>query len=311
MPKLKSARHHWWPECVSSHWAASDSKTGWIKPDGTLIRVPPSQLGMIRNAHHIKLGDSGVSTPWDRSFENEFDHADSNFPAVLSWLEGLERRLLSRPRRQERFVSQSASDDQLRRLTECIVSLAVRSPMNREASVALAERFRGRLKGPERDSLIAINMKNSQRLVSDTIGARAKFAVLFSQSREFIFGDGFFHNVTAAVNPPQFPTILAPVTPTICVIVTRPFKYMVDPRLSTLVLEDGEVDVCNQAVQVYARTALYFRSECPVIDEAFLRGEHLQYAHPDNPIDELIRSIPGIPARDTSDDFLFDGSRSL
>ncbi len=309
MPKLKSARHHWWPECVSSHWVASDAKTGWIRPDGTVIRVPPGQLGRIRNAHHIKLGDRGVPTPWDRSFENEFNDADSWFPAVISWLSGLERRFLSGRRRQERFVSQSASDDELRRLTECIVSLAVRSPMNREASVALAERVRGPLNGLERDTLIAMNMKNSQRLASDSIGARAKFAILYSQRREFIFGDGFFHNVTAVVNRPQFPTIVAPVTPTICAVVTRPFRYMVDPRLSTIVLEDEEVDVCNQAVQVYARTALYFRSECPVIDEAFSRSEHLQYSHPDSPISELVRSIPGIPPRDDSHDSLFDWSR--
>jgi|688.fasta_scaffold232856_3 hypothetical protein len=30
MPKLKSERHHWWPRCVSAHWAAEDGTTGWF-----------------------------------------------------------------------------------------------------------------------------------------------------------------------------------------------------------------------------------------------------------------------------------------
>jgi hypothetical protein len=310
MAKLKSALHHWWPRCVSSHWAGDDAKTGWIKPDGTCRRVPPRHLGVLRNAHHIKLGERGNSTVWDRSFEDQFDVADSHFPSVISWLKSLPRHFTTGPRLQDRFLSQPAGDDQLQRLTECIVSLAVRSPMNREASVALAEKFRGPLENPERDSLIGANMRNSQRLASDSIGSNAKFAVLFSGGKEFIFGDGFFHNVTAVVDRPQFPTIVAPVTPNISVIVTRPMAYMVAPRLSTIVLSDDEVDVCNHAVQVYARNALYFRNDQPLIDVAFAQAEHLQYSHPDNPISQLVRSIPGIPPRDTSLDFLFGAKRT-
>lgn len=306
MAQLKSEVHHWWPRCVSSHWAAEDGTTGWIKPDGTCRRVPPHHLGLLRNAHHVQLGDRGVSTPWDSSFEDEFDKADTHFPVVISWLQGLDRQLTSHQRFRDRFVSQSTGDDELRRLTECVVSLAVRSPMNREASVAFAESLRGPLEKRERDALIGMNMRNSQRVVADSIGANAKFAVLFSHRKEFIFGDGFFHNVTAAVNRPLAPTIAAPITPHMSVVVTRPVAYMVEPRLSTIVLNEAEVDVCNQAIQVYARTALYFRNDRPVITNAFARAEHLHYTHPDNPMDELVRSIPGIPPRDSSFDFLFD-----
>jgi hypothetical protein len=72
MPKLKSARHHWWPRCVSRLWADEDGTTGWIKTDGSVIRIPPDKLGMIGNGHHIKLGrNPGEMTDWDSSFENE------------------------------------------------------------------------------------------------------------------------------------------------------------------------------------------------------------------------------------------------
>lgn len=310
MAKLKSAGHHWWPECISARWAAEDGGVGWIKPDGSCIRVQPQGLGVIGNAHHIKLGRvPGDSTAWDSSFEKEFDVADSNFPSLISWLESLGHKFVHDTDLRNRFLGVAVSDDQLRVLTECVVSLAVRSPMNREASVSVAERLRGSIPNPERNALIGLNMRQSQRVITETIGANGKFAVLFSQGREFIFGDGFFHNVRAVVNPPISPKILAPITPSISVVVSRPTRFTVEPRLSTLVLSDEEVDQCNHAVQVYARQALYFRSDRPQLDEAFTCGEHREYASPDNPIDNLLCSIPGLPPRDRTFDVLLQKAR--
>ena len=143
-------------------------------------------------------------------------------------------------------------------------------------------------------------MRNSQRLASDSIGSNAKFAVLFSSGREFIFGDGFFHNLTAVVDRPQLPVIIAPITPGITVVIVRPMSYMTEPRLSTLVLNKAEVDVCNDGVQVYARNALFFRRDRPDIDDAFAWAQHLRYANWDNPMSELARSIPGIPLHGAS-----------
>lgn len=312
MANLKSERHHWWPQCVSAKWAADDGSVGWIKPDGSCIRIGHKTAGVIGNAHHIKLSSNpGDSSPWDESFEDEFDAADRNFPPVISWLENLAREPAQNEDFRERFLPISATDDWLRLLTECVVSLAVRSPMNREASVSFAEAFRGPIPNPERNALIGANMRNSQRIVSDTIGARGKFAILFAQDREFIFGDGFFRNVLAVVNPPHSPNILAPITPAISVVVSRPMSFTVERRLSTLVLRAEEVDRCNHAVQVYARQALYYRSDCPKIDEAFICGKHLAYSCPDNPIENLLHSIPGMPPRDRTFDFLMGRTRVL
>jgi hypothetical protein len=297
--KLKSERHHWWPRCVSQFWVGPDGGTGWIKPDGSEKRIPPAQLGMIGNGHHIKLAEPGIETPWDSTFEPEFQKADDHFPSVIEWLESL-NRAAAQGSVTDRFLAQPATDDQLRMLTECVVSLAVRSPMNREASVALAEDLRGPLPERERNTLIAMNMRRSQRVVADSIGARAKFAVLFSEGREFIYGDGFFQNVKCVTDAPHSPKILAPLTPTLSVIICRPGSYLTEPRLSTIVLTDDEVAMCNDAVQVYAREMLFYRFEKPALIEAFTRGEHLEYGHPDNPIANLIRAMPGVPSRDAS-----------
>jgi len=158
MAKLKSERHHWWPVCVSRHWAGDDGKTGWLKPDGSTVRIPPARLGVIGNGHHIKLGRNDEDTVWDQSFERVFDKADDAFPELIRWLEELERKPVREVRElRQRFIPQPCTDDELARMTECAVSLAVRGPMNREASVALAEDLRGPLPTPERNALILKN----------------------------------------------------------------------------------------------------------------------------------------------------------
>ncbi|HBN9911962.1 TPA: hypothetical protein L3963_005808, partial [Pseudomonas aeruginosa] len=210
MKKLKSERHHWWPRCVSKHWADAEGFTHWITPDGTYKRVPPAKLGMIGNGHHIKLSQNRAdSSPWDMSFEREFDVADSNFPSVIDWLNALTRQELLARDLRDRFLPQSCTEDQLKILTECVVSLVVRSPKNRDAAVSVAEHLRGELPTPERNVLIGLNMRQSQRMIADSIGGRAKFAVLFSSGKEFIYGDGLFNNVTGTGNPQHSPKIVA------------------------------------------------------------------------------------------------------
>lgn len=291
MAKLKSERHHWWPRCVSRHWASDDGTTCWIKPDGSETRIPSDKLGMIGNGHHIKLGrNPDEVTSWDESFEREFDSADNGFPSTISWLDGLERMPVEYKDLRQRFISTTASDTQLKTLTECVVSLAVRAPMNREASVQLAEKFRGPLGERERNVLIGLNMRRSQRLIADAIGARAKFAVLFSDKKEFIYGDGFFHNVRAVVNRPFSAQILAPITPNISVMISQS-AVVNEKRLFTFTLDDDEVRRCNHAVQVYSRNALFYRTDRPEIDEEFRRGEFRQYADPANPIAVLFRAL--------------------
>lgn len=304
--KLKSERHHWWPECVSRHWAAEDGKTGWLKPDGNCVRIPPARLGVIGNGHHIKMGNGSESSPWDESFERVFDKADSGFPELIKWLETLDRRLVRDAENlRQRFIVSQSDDEKLVLMTECAVSLAVRGPRNREASVAVAEHFRGAIAPAERNALIGLNMRNSQRVIADSIRGRGKFVAVYSEDKEFVFGDGFFHNVANSQMAPHSPKLFVPVTPHICILVCRPSSYMVEPKLATLVLEAKEVDLCNHAVQVYSKNAIYFRSQQPVLHADFRRAAHLCYQDLDNPIDNIIRSIPGVSSTGSSLDGLF------
>lgn len=305
MANLKSARHHWWPEVVSEHWKNAEGVVHWLMHTGKVRPAPPKNFGGIGNGHHIKLGPCGQPSPWDHSFEQTFQNADDNFGTVIQWLAGLDRRAVEATERSRRFLSQPDTDEQIRHLVEGIVSLAVRSPMNREQAVALAEDLRGPLSEHERNSLIGMNMRHCQRMVSDNIGTRGKFAVLYTQSREFIFGDGFYHNVTSPSVAPTNPKILVPLTPTMAVLYARPFSYGAVPRLSTIVLTEDEVEAVNHSVQVYAARAIFYRSDKPADTTVFGVGKHQAYARSDNPIERLISDLPGMPPRDPNLDRLF------
>lgn len=292
--KPKSQRHHWWPVCVSREWADQDGCTNWLQPDGSLKRMPPHNLGVIGNGHYIKLGKDGKPDPWDENFEDVFSTADSAFPGLIRRLKALNP---SNDTPRQRFIPQNISDEEATTITECVVSLAIRGPMNREACVALAEKFRGPLPEPERNALIGLNMRRSQRLVADAIKARAKFVAFYSREKEFIYGDGFFHNISASVNPPMAPKILAPITPHLTLLVWRPAAYVPEPRLSTIVLTSDEVDAFNEAVQIYSKNRIYFRSQQPVLSPEFQAEGHRHYSDTNNPIDRLLKSIPGANPR--------------
>src|SRR4051812_20432983 len=90
---MKSQRHHWWPEAVSQFWKSpEDGFTGWLRPDGTVKRIPPKHLGAITNGHAVKWGkDPADTTGCDASFESEFDRADNLFPDSITWLDCLNR----------------------------------------------------------------------------------------------------------------------------------------------------------------------------------------------------------------------------
>ena len=275
-----------------------------MKPDGSFRRIPPDQLGAIGNGHHGKFGHASghATTSWDFTFEQEFSNPDSQFPEIISWLRSLKPPASGEGALRSRFHAQAATDGQLRSVTECAISLVVRSPMNRDAFASLPESIGLPTSVSTRNAVISMNLRGKQRTLSDAIGADGKFAVLFSAGREFIYGDGCFNNLDGAVDPPYLPKILVPITPEIAVIICRPFQYLVEPRISSIVLTDDQVEHCNHAIQVYSRSEIFFRSEPPCLDSVFACGERYRYAHPDNPVDLLIRSIPGMPPRDTTFD---------
>lgn len=304
-------RHHWWPQCVSKFWEDEDGCIHRLSQDGKLVKTRPKNIAVIGNAHQIKLAVSGYDDKFiGESFETEFQRADDNFPSIIEWLNGLDRLPENDNHQLEkRILPQPSTDEKIALLIEGIVSLAVRSPKNRESAISLAEHFRGPLPGPERNNLIGLNMRNTHRRAVESIGTSGKFLVIFSSKREFIFGDGFFHNLSSPTAQFYNTKILVPLTPWLSILFVRPMKYSVMPRLSSVAITEKETDLLNHTVQVYAKNEIFFRSQKPKIANEYFIGKHLRYADPDNPIEELIHKIPGIPPRDKSLDLLRQLSR--
>ncbi|MEL7689479.1 hypothetical protein [Citromicrobium bathyomarinum] len=304
MAKIKSERHHWWPEGVSAYWADQEGGVNWLLPDGAVRRSVPKNFGVIGNGHAIKLGgDLEKGSVWDSSFESEFQNADDNFPSLIQWLDTLDRSgpPFDRPL-AERIKAEEASDEQFAQLIECLVSLAARSPMHREQGVALAEHLRGPLPERERNSLIGANIQRTLRNAVRNLGGLGKALVAFSPEREFLFGDGFYNNLTTNGEHWHSPKMFVPLTPWMAVLFTRPMSYTSDPRLFTLSVSAAEADALNYAVQVYARQMVFYRSEAPSISDAYALGRHQIFADDRNSVDALAYAIPGTPDRDANMD---------
>lgn len=74
----------------------------------------------------------------------------------------------------------------------------------------------------------------------------------------------------------------------------------------TLVATAEETDLLNETVQIYARQALFYRSEPPTLTENYRVGKHLRFSSLTNPIEAIVYALPGVRARDTSLDWLVE-----
>lgn len=275
-----------------------DGCVHWLLPTGEIRRVPPKNLAVITNGHHIKLGKSpGEVTPWDQSFEKVFQRADDNFPGVVDWLGSLSRSDRTGATLSDRFLPAKADDGMLSLMMECLVSLAVRSPRHRENAVSLAEHFRGPLPETERNALIGLNIRHNHESMCKALGSSGKFVVIYSPHREFVFGDGFFHNLSAEPSAMHSPRMLVPVIPDITVLFARPSSYLTHPKLMTLTIGPSEAVTLNHAVQVYAKEALFYRTQMPDVTDEYRAHKHLRFASARNPVDLLIDAIPGVAPR--------------
>jgi hypothetical protein len=178
--------------------------------------------------------------------------------------------------------------------------------MTREAAVSIAEHLREPLPERERNTLIAANLRDMHRRSMRAVSGRGKATAILSPDCEFIFGDGFYHNLASGSMASTSPRILAPLTPRLAVLYAIPQRYTVEPRRSTLVIDAQEADALNQVVQIYARDALFYRSERPQLTDEFRRGKHLRFESSSSVVEAIIHDMPGVLDRDTSLDFLKD-----
>jgi hypothetical protein len=162
--------------------------------------------------------------------------------------------------------------------------------------VRFIERIRGPINKKEQKQLIAANMRHKLEEITESLMGQGKFVVFFSESSEFIFGDGFYHNIPmdgkqCSCEPDL--RILVPLILNLTVLYVRSMAYMVEPKLMTRLASRDFVILVNETVQIYSKEYLFYRSKKPTLSEHFFTKDHLIFSYND-PIDQLIDSIPGV-----------------
>lgn len=287
---LKSELHHWWPRTLSEHWSAADGMVSVIRPTGAVHRAPPGAFGAITNAHHMKIGG-----PWDSTFEPLFNQADGEVSDFVRWLSTLETSVVGTERPMvDRITPQFLSPERLQQLARVTASLLARSPTIRHSIKLNIEQYRIGLPDPRADmTLIALNQRGLYDAYRKTMEGRGRWAILFSDEKEFIAGDGFLHNFPASqdgINSGK--KLVLPILPTTTIVYMLPMKHPSDPRLVTLRMSSTEVAELNDIVQVYASDFLFFRDEQPLISDGFRLGRHqiFQY-HGHSWLDPLLDNL--------------------
>lgn len=287
---IKSEKHHWWPQTISKYWVNSRGFINRLDVEGENVEVKPKSLAVIKNAHIFKLSDNPEArTAFDQNFEHFFDIADSNSNKIVKILSEIwSEHFKSEGYQSKRYNFCSSENHSL--IIEIIVSLAVRSPMYRDRIISTVESIRGGIQAFEKDRLISLNMRDALGNVTKYINNGASIYLLLSKEKEFIFGDGFYHDIPSVTIPGMLPTIACPLTPHICVILDAKEKKSND-FLVSISLSEEEVLLCNNTIQIYSKNEIFFRNDKPVLSLHFTDNQRKEYLPYDNPLLRMIENI--------------------
>lgn len=276
---LKTELHHWWPRTLADHWVAPDQMVSVIAPDGNVTRAPPGQFGAITNAHHMKMGG-----PWDSTFEPIFNHPDGEIGNFVAWLSTLEASITGSDRPMvERILAQPLPEDRRLQLARVTASLLARSPRVRHVirlTTAAYQADFGLIEPKIDKTLTALNQRHLYDAYRTPMETSGRWAILFGDSREFIAGDGFFHNFPASANAIHSGRkLILPILPTIAIAYMLPMSHPSEPRLVTLRVDSDETERLNELVQVYASKFLFFRTEQPDVLPVYAADGHREFSY--------------------------------
>lgn len=291
-PFKAGERHHWWPQSLSKNWANSEGLITESRPNTGSTTATPLRAARISDGHNIKVGD-----PWNTTFEEWFDRPDSEFPRIVQILEKLrELDQKARPEGEARVGLHILSDEDSELLCECLVSLAVRSPKFRAQAMSVVTELRGSVPKPEYKALSAGNIHQTYGHLRRNIGAWGKYLVIYSGNQEFIFGDGFYNNLSPAAMDIMGKTILVPLTPNMSVALYSVRGRPGTPNVATIEATADLVSLLNMTVQIYSKDCLYSRSQPPELLSHFMQNEYLVYESPD-PVQGFLDEIKELTSR--------------
>lgn len=285
---IKGEKHHWWPKGLSKYWENERGLVQRVDIKGEVISSKPKEFGQISDGHNILFENE---SPWQSTIEHYFDESDQNMSEIVGWLASFKMEVKAENTTKFLYLSQEREDENLDLLRECIISLVVRSPKYRNAQNSFVELFRGNIDKAESKRLIAANIDQKYKTLVKNSKGVGKFAILFSEKYEFIYGDGFYSNISAVTEHLSGLKIVIPMTPNITVVWSSPMACRTNPRLISIEADKETVDIVNNSVQVYSKEYLFFRTQKPSIIEDFKYGKHRVYGHQTDPVSRLIDSL--------------------
>lgn len=268
---IPGQKHHWFPKAMGKAWADNDGLVGRTNSRGHSKRRHPSAMGYAPDNHNI-LSDGG--SPWDSTFEPDFDAADNAFPEVIRWLE----EIRSDHPLSDRARAVVISDDRRAQLAECLASLIVRSPRLRYLSEKWTAEHQvndfGFAKPLNLHETAGANLRRCQEPFARDIRTGGKPVFLIAGEGSYLFGDGFMTNFHPTPDRVLHPMAMTAFTPAVGVLWFSPRSYPLIPSAVSLRLTAEEVSRFNEVVQIYARDSLFHAGEAPVLHDAFKAGQH-------------------------------------
>lgn len=259
-----SHNHHWFPAALSGYWTDAEGKLYRRTKEGKPSRAMASTFGRRENWHLINFGKS---SPWTSNYEAKFQEVDGRIkPLVgalfeLTCVEPSSAKIFYHRLQRQVFTNNSHA-----RLVSVLASLLARLPSTRRRVKRLIQS-----NGCSQNTDAEIESVNLPSTVSplmaaytSTLSSRTTFLVMFSDSRELVYGDGLFHTLPIVAHTMSGAAMgVVPLTPSMAILFYRSPLLIQQPNLLTIRLDPQEALHVNRAVQENSHE-LFYRSEHPL-----------------------------------------------
>ncbi|WP_143255457.1 DUF4238 domain-containing protein [Brevundimonas sp. ZS04] len=268
---IPGQKHHWFPKVMAKAWVDSEGKVSRTNSRSFTTQKHPSAVGYYPDHHNI-LSDGG--SPWDSTFEPDFDDADNAFPKVIGWLD----EIASSHPSGKRIGGVTISSEMRTQLAECLASLIVRSPRMRYLSEKYTAEYQVEWMGFDEPRNVhqtaGANLRRCQEPFARSIRTGGKFAFLVATEGYFVFGDGFMSNFNPSPDCRSNLMALTAFTPSVALLWFSPRQYPSYPDGVTILVSKDEVVQFNDIVQVYSKDNIFHRGLAPNLHESFLKSQH-------------------------------------
>lgn len=284
---------HWWPKGLQRLWVNQEGYVSCIKPTGEVDQKSLSKrskgFAHKRGGHKITLENS----PWNHTFEPEFDECDNNGPPILKHLG---EKLPGKDQELFDLVSESNTANTLVLL--CF-SLLIRSPAFRYRHSQAGEAF-GLGYNEETGKANISHFWSHAKDIDLTKCNLGKLLLLQSDEAEFCFGDGLYDTVFTRPLGWRYQgtqlvadlvgEALVPLLPNLCAYLC--FKRNGLGTTTHLVqVNAASVTGVNDLTQIYSKERLFFRKLPPALTAEYRRGEYSSVSQKSLPLITELRGI--------------------